>query len=352
MVLSSGIFTNNGAMNANDGSSITFQASAANTNLTEGVLAGGTWRAIAAGHGATLSLTGGPIVVDAATIVLQGAGSVMQAGSGSGATPYTPLEQSLTTIAAGGQLEVVGGRGYASAQNLDVSGMLQVQGGTFQANALTLESGSLLYGWSTVNDAVANSASIEAHGSVLTITGNVTGSGALQADSGATLALNGASNNASTVLDNGTLSIGTGDKLDVIGSVGAASTGVFNLNNGSDLEVAVDTGASNRMSFIGSSDTLTIDSVAQFGSNVGLSTYAGPEMLNFGVGDSIEMKGFAFAGASIDSYNAATGLLQLHSGAALATLMFQNSSLGAGSGGIDGFYISNDNGNVLLTHHS
>ena len=60
---------------------------------------------------------------------------------------------------------------------------------------------------------------------------------------------------------------------------------MFILNNSSLLEVAVDTGASNKMSFIGSTSQLTVDAVGQFGTNVGLGTYTGPQMLNFGIGE-------------------------------------------------------------------
>ena len=78
-----------------------------------------------------------------------------------------------------------------------------------------------------------------------------------------------------TVTNNGTVSLGVGDNLDVTGSVNAASTGVFLLNNSSVLEVAVDKGTSNKMSFIGTGQ-LSVDAVAQFGNNVGLGTYTGP----------------------------------------------------------------------------
>jgi hypothetical protein len=166
MVLASGIFTNNVVMEADDGSSFTFQSAAVNTNLNEGDLVGGSWRAVAVGHGATLSMTGGPIVTDAAFIVLSGAGSVVQAGSGSGGTPYTPLEQTLTTIAAttttGGWLKVLAGRGYSSPENLSDNGTVLLQGGTFQTASLIVGGGGLLQGYGTVNDAPANNGKIEA----------------------------------------------------------------------------------------------------------------------------------------------------------------------------------------------
>jgi len=343
MVLASGIFTNNGTMTAGDGSAITFQSNATNTNLAAGDLVGGTWRAIASGHGATLSMTGGPIVANAATIVLQGAGSVIQAGSGAGGTPYTILEQSLTTIANGGQLQVLGARGYASALSLDVAGTVQLQGGTFDTNALALAGGGTLVGTGTVQDTIANAGLVNAKGGTLLITENVTGSGKLQADAGSTLALEGGTNTVSTVTNNGIISLGNSDRLNVTGPVDPTSTGIFLLNDSSVLNIGVDKGSSHGMSFIGAG-RLEIAAVGSFGTNVGLATYQGPRMFQFGAGDAINLKDFNFAGAVIDSYTSATGLLQMHSGATKASLMFENASLGAGS-----FQLLNDgDGHVLL----
>ncbi len=344
MVLASGIFTNNGTMTASDGSAITFQPGATNTNLAQGDLVGGTWRAIAAGHGATLSLTGGPIVTNAATILLQGAGSVIQAGNATGGTPYTRLEDSLTTVATGGQLQVLGSRGYASTLDLGIAGTVQVQGGTFDTKSLTVANAGVLVGLGTVQDTVANAGLINAKGGSLTITENVTGAGKLQVDTGATLNLTGSANTAASVLANGTVSLGAGDRLVVTGAVDAASTGVFILNDSSVLSVASDKGSSHRMSFIGSGK-LEVAAVGAFGNNVGLGTYTGPQLQNFGAGDAINLKDMNFAGAVLDSFNAATGLLQLHSGATKGTLLFQNPSLGAGA-----FHLANDgSGQVLLT---
>ena len=88
--------------------------------------------------------------------------------------------------------------------------------------------------------------------------------------------LNGTSNIAGSVLDNGTLTLGTSDSLDVIASVNPASTGLFVLTNASILEVAADTGTGNKISFLGASGgKLIVDTVAQFGTNVGGTLYRG-----------------------------------------------------------------------------
>jgi hypothetical protein len=113
------------------------------------------------------------------------------------------------------------------------------------------------------------------------------------------------------------------------------------------LEVAADKGAADKMKFVTPS-RLIVDAVANFGSNVGGTLYTGPLIESFATLDTIDLKNLAFGGAAIDSYTPATGLLQLHSGATKATLLFQNTSLGAGS-----FHLGPDSGTgTLITHHS
>ncbi len=185
----SGIFTNAGFIEAL-GSSVTFASGATNTNLNQGQLSGGNWRAISTGTGATIDMTGGPIVTDAAIIFLSGANSTVQGGNGSS---FTPLEQSLQTIAAGGQLQVLANRGYTTALDFNDNGLLQLGGNTFQANSLTISAGGRMAGFGTITDAPVNNSVIEAQGGLLDITGNVTGSGTLQIDNAATLELGGSS---------------------------------------------------------------------------------------------------------------------------------------------------------------
>jgi len=135
--------------------------------------------------------------------------------------------------------------------------------------------------------------------------------------------------------------------------VDAAGNGVFILNDASMLEVAADTGTAGKIQFLGpGGGTLTVDHVGLFGTNVGLANYAGPVLQNFGsVGDAIDLKDLAFAGATIDSYithgvSTVIGVLQLHSGATLATLSLQDATLTGTS-----FQIASDgSGHVLLTH--
>jgi hypothetical protein len=127
-------------------------------------------------------------------------------------------------------------------------------------------------------------------------------------------------------------------------AVDPASTGIFELNAGALLSIAADTGSADRIAFIASS-MLDVLHAAQFGSLVGSSAYAGPLIVGFGPGATVDLKDIAAAGASM-TYTAATGLLQIASGASKASLLFDTASLGSG-----GFHLGNDGtGHLLVTH--
>ncbi|MEJ0044982.1 MAG: hypothetical protein WDN04_01645 [Rhodospirillales bacterium] len=95
-------------------------------NSANGTLTGGTY---SAGAGSTLSLTGGAIKLDAAHLILSGAGSEITFGG-------TAIENSLTTIAKGAALQILGGRNYTTTQKLTNSGTLALGGGVLTAKAL------------------------------------------------------------------------------------------------------------------------------------------------------------------------------------------------------------------------
>ena len=183
-----------------------------------------------------------------------------------------------------------------------------------------------------VASAIAHRGQIGANGGTLTVAGTVTAGGTLKADTSNTLVLNGTSSAVCAVLNTGTLTLGANASLHVTASVSSASTGLFVLTNASLLEVAGDTAASSKISFLGTSgDMLMVDFASQFGTNVELGTYTGPKLANFGTLDTIGLRDLAFSGATIDGYTAATGLLQLYSGGTKATLLFDNATLGSGT---------------------
>jgi hypothetical protein len=170
-----------------------------------------------------------------------------------------------------------------------------------------------------------------------------TGFGSVAADSGANWTLNG-SNTAGTVSNDGTLAIASGGSLDVQTAIDPASTGLFELNANSSLEMASDLGSSDQLAFLGPSEAI-IDSASLFGTNVGQSNYAGPLIEDFASGDSIDLKDIALAGVSLD-YASTTGLLQVFSGGTdVASMLFQTSSLATGV-----FQSSDDgSGHTLIT---
>jgi hypothetical protein len=283
------------------------------------------FEALVVDTGAHWLLTGANTLAATASIRLTGTGSLGVTG----------------TLTAPGKLTVTGaGTLAASGGRIEVG-----TAGTAIANQIVVDAAHTLLASGVLSSAaVVNAGTIEANGGTLTLTGTVGGSGTLQANAGATLTLKGPTNTAASVLNQGTLRLAVSTSLDITGAVNVASTGLFILNNASLLEVAADAGASNTIEFLGTGG-LVVDAVGLFGSNVGSPAYKGPLIEKFGVGDSIDLKDLVSSGAA-DTYDIATGLLQLTNGATKATLAFQNSSLGAGT-----FHLGSDSGgHVLLTH--
>ena len=149
------------------------------------------------------------------------------------------------------------------------------------------------------------------------------------------------------------LASGTGS----IGSVGTAfgnfqtlavdAGGNWTLTGANTTTSVLDAGAldiagtlnATSIAFQGSGSELLIDNAATFGSNVGTPSYTGPQLQDFVGGDKVDLKNISSVGATF-SYNASTGLLQVTNSAhQVATLDFQNSSLGAGS-----FELASDGG--------
>jgi hypothetical protein len=148
----------------------------------------------------------------------------------------------------------------------------------------------------------------------------------LDVDAGGAWTLTG-SDAIANVIDNGALTIN--GSLDVSSALNAASTGAFDLGAGGSLEVAAATGSQTAMDFLGASQ-LVVDNAALFGTGVGGTSYLGSLLENFGAGDSVDLRNFSSSGATFN-YNATSGLLQLSNAGALATLDFQQSTLGGGS---------------------
>jgi uncharacterized repeat protein (TIGR03803 family) len=151
------------------------------------------------------------------------------------------------------------------------------------------------------------------------------------------------------LVDNGTVAIASGGSLDVSSAVDPSSSGIFQLTGNASLKIASILGTGLKIQFLGRAPTnkLTLDSAANFGTQIGTASYASPLLESFTAGDTIDLKGIASAGLKL-AYTSATGDLQIagSAGNALATLAFQNSTLGAGT-----FHSASDGaGGTLITH--
>ena len=172
-----------------------------------------------------------------------------------------------------------------------------------------------------------------------------TGFQTVAVDAGGTWSLSGS---IATLRDAGAVDIQGGTSLDITGAVDPASTGIFALTGKASLEIAALLGTNTKIEFLGTSgDLLTLDHPSAFGLHTGAASFAGPRLEDFGAGDSIDLKGIGSAGLNLN-YNSASGVLHVSAsgGGIVASLQFQNSSLGAGS-----FHLQSDNtGGSLLTH--
>lgn len=230
--IAAGTITNSGLIAAENGSNVTFGAGGTLTNDSAGTLTGGTYAALAAGNGATIGITGAAITTDAATLVLSGAGSVIDFGG-------TAIDASLTTIAKGGVLELLGARNFTSTQAISNSGTLELAGGTFTAKSFTSFGGSVISGFGTFAVALHTNGSVVAQGGTLDLHGNngfgggISGTGTLQFDGGhSTLATTQAVtvstiaviNGASLALNNNLHFAGT---FDIVGATTISGAGTF-----------------------------------------------------------------------------------------------------------------------------
>jgi hypothetical protein len=150
------------------------------------------------------------------------------------------------------------------------------------------------------------------------------------------------------LLNNGTVTIASGGSLVVSSAVDPSSSGIFQQQTNGSLEIGAALGASLKIQFLGSAPTnkLIIDSAANFGGPIGATSYAGPLLEGFSSGNVIDLKAIASNGLTF-AYSATSGDLRISSKATpVATLLFQNSSLGAGA-----FHSSTDgSGGTLITH--
>ena len=349
---------NSGSISGNAGESfygVDMEAGGTVTNTSAGYITGGEDAVFGAGAALTVNNSGQIVSTfdDGVGLfnggsVINNAGAVIQAPTGGGFGPagvYIP----------------------SGSANVVNHGSITGQYGVYLGVAGTVENAGTISGSSSaVTFAVSSAAnrlivdpgavfngSVKGNGGLLELTAGTGSIGSIGSsafsnfqtltdDANGLWTLTGG-NMIANVTDNGSLFIA--GSLDVSTAVGAASSGQFDLQTGSSLEVASDAATHSQVDFLGSSQ-LTIDNAALFGTGVGGSSYAGPQLEDFGVGDIVDLHSFSAAAAAL-LYNPANGLLQVTNGSSqVATLDFQNSTLGSGSFS----FASDGSGGVKISH--
>jgi fibronectin-binding autotransporter adhesin len=126
-------FDNLGSIAVANGDALTLQP-ANLVNFAAGTLTGGTFEADA---GSTFQLLNNTFVTTLdATVILNGAGSVLQSLNTTG-NVQTPIDATLTAIGKSGTLEVLGDRNWTSTKALSNAGALVLGGGAFDPASLT-----------------------------------------------------------------------------------------------------------------------------------------------------------------------------------------------------------------------
>jgi hypothetical protein len=344
-VLSGGTnFTNNGTVEVTGGTFLQIEPAGLLTNLSaSGTLTGGTY--IASGNGGGLffvPITGlTPITTDAATLELDGLGTSIFGYSTTNG--QTDIQTSLTSIAAGGVLSVLGGRGYSGTTSITDAGLLDFEGGTLTATSFTLAAGGTLEGFGTIEPSVhGGGGTVIAAGGTLTVSAPVA---SLTAEAGGVLALSGTytgpiTDNGAVAVMQGTLTLlgsiaGTGS-LFVEGQIQNNPTAVGDALMTASVAPTLDLGTSfgGVIRFNGQAAELKLADPATFtGSIVG-----------FGAGDTLDIAGVTNATATLTPDGTIT-LLSVSGTGGSDTITLD----GTGYGGASAVNDSGSGSNITVT---
>jgi hypothetical protein len=263
------------------------------SNLASGTLSGGTWVEDAGLLGPTLALQGGTLAVDAAKITLSGAGTELYAGG-------TLLETSLATVASGGVLALLGGRGFAAPNTLTDAGTIILEGGTLATPGLTVAAGGTLSGYGTVTGAITDNGLIAVTDPTLTLTGSLSGTGSVLIDADSTLILGAGAASGTSITFGGSLdvlvldtassvhstlvSLAPSDTIDLAGLTATAAT-----ISGGNLIVTISGGSTETFALSGANtlDRAAIQSDGNGGTDIAIFAKAtagaiAPVTKNFG----------------------------------------------------------------------
>jgi hypothetical protein len=338
------------------GYGVDLEAGGTVTNTSTGYISGGEDAIFVYGAAGAINNSGQIVSTFDDGLVLYGGGSVINNAGG------------VIQAPTGGGFGPAGVYIPSGSANVVNRGSITGQYGVYLGAAGTVENAGTISGSSSaVTFAVSSAAnrlivdpgavfsgSVKGNGGVLELTAGTGSIGSIGSspfsgfqtlidDLGGDWTLTG-SNTIANVTNNGSLVVA--GSLHVTTAVNSTSTGEFELQAGAALEVAADSAANSQIDFRGASQ-LIIDNAALFGTGVGGSLYAGPQLEDFGVGDIVDLYSFSAAAAAL-LYNPASGLLQVTNGSSqVATLDFQNSTLGSGS-----FSFASDGGGGIKVTHS
>ena len=267
-----GGFTNQGTVQARFGN--VFITSANFSNLSGNVLTGGVYEVDGPASGSVASILTNigagaisEVKTDAATITLNGFATAFSGSSGNNV--YVNIEASLTSIAAGGVLNLLGGRGYSGSTTLANSGVLTLGGGSF--SALGFSSSGVVRGFGTIVAGLADSGTVEAAGGVLIDQAGISDAGTLLVDANAVLAITGSF--AQPITDNGILQA-EGGLLQLSGSIGGGGSFVIDSPSGAGALAAstgtleLNTPVSASVAFNGPGGVLKLDAPGSFSGSI------------------------------------------------------------------------------------
>ena len=183
--------------------------------------------------------------------------------------------------------------------------------------------------------AVQNTNTMELAPGVGTISGlgtQFTGFAAVDVDAGGdwtlTNTLFSTDNSVKLLVNLGTITVDAGTTFSVTGSL--LGTGTIDLGGDTVATIQASAVSSTRIVFL-SDDTLVIGDAAAFGTGIGTSGFAGPQLQGFAQGDMIDLPNIARSEVTGLSYDPASGALAVLAGSqTVAELKFQTASLGAG----------------------
>ena len=237
------------------------------SNLSGGTLTGGSY--IARGSGNAFNILGiaigasSRIVTNAAHLVLDGRASGIR-GFNNGT--FESIALSLQTIAAGGTLEVLGGRDFETTDPLLNAGLLRLEGGSLSTGGLAIS--GTLQGFGRVGGGISSTGLISATAGVLNIASPIGATGDFTVAADARAILQGADLDTPNV--DGTLFQTEG--LLVAGAVTGAGTLV--VENGGTLRL--DSAGAQTIRFGGADATVLLTDPANFTGT----------LVDFGPGDS------------------------------------------------------------------